>query len=188
MDLHGRAIALFHQKKLSSDEVLLVLDSPQVEKTLKHLDRYLKLMGTAVTPETLRAYLDFEKAYAPKAGEWVIPEKGAQLVLTHENLKATASEEDYTLFRLKNGIPLQGVDFGEEMLLNVAGEDYVSYTKGCYFGQEILARVHYRGRPPRQLAVKFCDALDSKNAQKMTSLCSDPESGKMMGFIFTDNL
>ena len=41
------------------------------------------------------------------------------------------------------------VDDDEELLLNIFPDGYVSYTKGCYLGQEIIARVHYRAKPSK---------------------------------------
>jgi len=65
------------------------------------------------------------------------------------------------------------------MLLNVS-EDYVSYQKGCFVGQEIIARVHHKSRPPKKLAVA-ADSVD------MTSRVKDPRTGKELGFAFAEN-
>ena len=84
-------------------------------------------------------------------------------------------------------MPVQGIDFDEELLLNVANEEFVSYTKGCYLGQEIIARVHHRSKPPKKLIVKPLEECQPAEAARMTSKCVDPETGKMVGFIFVDN-
>jgi folate-binding protein YgfZ len=51
--------------------------------------------------------------------------------------------------RIEAGVPKQGVDFGPKTLppeLGTAFEGrHVSYTKGCYVGQEVLMRLHSRG-------------------------------------------
>lgn len=48
--------------------------------------------------------------------------------------------------RVEAGIPRWGRDFGAENFPQETGfEEAVSYTKGCYLGQEIVARIHYRG-------------------------------------------
>jgi len=50
------------------------------------------------------------------------------------------------IVRVEEGIGRFGRDFGTENLPQEVGEEAaVSYTKGCYLGQEIVARVHYRG-------------------------------------------
>ena len=71
--------------------------------------------------------------------------------------------------------------------MNVANEEFVSYTKGCYLGQEIIARVHHRSKPPKKLVVKPLERDNPEEARRMTSKCVDPETGKMVGFIFVNN-
>jgi folate-binding protein YgfZ len=55
--------------------------------------------------------------------------------------------------RIEAGIPIFGVDFSEANFLPEAGldEKTVSYTKGCFLGQEVLARVKSQGAPTRGL-------------------------------------
>jgi folate-binding protein YgfZ len=54
--------------------------------------------------------------------------------------------------RLEQGIPWFGYDFGEKQIPNEAGllETHLSFTKGCYTGQEIVERVRSRGHINRQ--------------------------------------
>ena len=48
--------------------------------------------------------------------------------------------------RIENGIPKVGVDVTEENLPQEGKLDHaLSFTKGCYLGQEIIARLHYKG-------------------------------------------
>lgn len=55
--------------------------------------------------------------------------------------------------RIGRGAPTLGVDTGERTLVQEALLDAaVSYEKGCYLGQETVARLHYRGHPNRRLA------------------------------------
>lgn len=57
-----------------------------------------------------------------------------------------ASLEAWEILRTEAGIPRFGLDFGEENFPQETGaEEAVSYTKGCYLGQEVVARIHYRG-------------------------------------------
>src|SRR6266567_1744733 len=54
--------------------------------------------------------------------------------------------------RLTQGVPWFGYDFGEKQLPHEAGlqDSHISYTKGCYTGQEIVERVRSRGQVNRQ--------------------------------------
>ncbi len=55
--------------------------------------------------------------------------------------------------RIEEGRPRFGVDFGVENFPQETGleAEAVSYTKGCYLGQEVVARIHYRGGVQRHL-------------------------------------
>jgi folate-binding protein YgfZ len=54
--------------------------------------------------------------------------------------------------RLSQGIPWFSYDFGEKQIPHEAGlqDSHISYTKGCYTGQEIVERVRSRGQVNRQ--------------------------------------
>jgi len=54
--------------------------------------------------------------------------------------------------RLEQGVPWFGYDFGEKQIPHEAGlqDSHISYTKGCYTGQEIVERVRSRGQVNRQ--------------------------------------
>src|SRR5438270_1051002 len=74
-------------------------------------------------------------AWLEAAGALPVPESTAELV------------------RIEHGRPRYGVDLDETVIPQEAGlnERAVSFTKGCYVGQEPVARLHYRGKPNRHL-------------------------------------
>ena len=55
--------------------------------------------------------------------------------------------------RVETGRPRYGIDLDETVIPQEAGlnERAVSFTKGCYVGQETVARLHYKGKPNRHL-------------------------------------
>jgi folate-binding protein YgfZ len=55
--------------------------------------------------------------------------------------------------RIEAGRPLFGIDFDDTVLPAETGqlERAVSFTKGCYLGQEIVARMHARGQVARRI-------------------------------------
>jgi folate-binding protein YgfZ len=55
--------------------------------------------------------------------------------------------------RVEHGRPRYGLELDETVIPQEAGlnERAVSFTKGCYVGQETVARLHYRGKPNRYL-------------------------------------
>lgn len=56
--------------------------------------------------------------------------------------------------RIRAGAPRWGSDFGVDTLPQEAGLNAaVDYEKGCYLGQEVIARLHYRGKEQRRLCL-----------------------------------
>jgi folate-binding protein YgfZ len=63
------------------------------------------------------------------------------------------SPEAAEILRIEVGRPRFGAEMGTETMPAEAGivEQAVSFTKGCYIGQETVARLHYKGKPNRHL-------------------------------------
>jgi folate-binding protein YgfZ len=57
------------------------------------------------------------------------------------------------ILRIEAGTPRFGAEMSTETMPAEAGivEDAVDFSKGCYIGQEPVARLHYKGRPNRRL-------------------------------------
>jgi folate-binding protein YgfZ len=72
-------------------------------------------------------------------------------------------EDTAEVVRVERGRPRYGVDLDDGVIPQEAGlnERAVSFTKGCYVGQETVARLHYRGKPNRQLRGLRLSALAS---------------------------
>ncbi len=85
----------------------------------------------------------------------VVPSGGASARLL-ERLRARGLTEadagDLEARRIRRGEPRMGVDFGPDALPAEAGlEDTIDFTKGCFLGQESVAKVRNLGHPPRVL-------------------------------------
>jgi|SRR5215218_1097765 len=64
-----------------------------------------------------------------------------------------ATEADAEVRRVESGRPRYGVDLDDTVIPQEAGlnERAVSFEKGCYVGQETVARLYFRGKPNRSL-------------------------------------
>ena len=80
-------------------------------------------------------------------GADVVGERGMQLGVE------PVSDEAAECVRIEAGRPRLGYDMDAETMPQEAGinERAVSFTKGCYVGQETVARLHYKGKPNRHL-------------------------------------
>jgi folate-binding protein YgfZ len=99
--------------------------------------------------------------------------------------------------RLEAGVPWFGADFDERQIPHEAALEntHVSYTKGCYTGQEIVERVRSRGHVNRRrtgLAFSSADppapgtplTADGAEAGHVTSAAFSPRAGKAIGMAY----
>jgi folate-binding protein YgfZ len=76
----------------------------------------------------------------------------------------TVSEQAAEVLRVERGRPRYGLDIDERTIPQEAGlnERAVSFTKGCYVGQETVARLYYKGKPNRHLrGLRFTEPVAS---------------------------
>lgn len=187
LDVHGKIIATFDQIQIKEDEFLIVLERPFREAVLNHIEKFVRLSKVVVAEENYHVYFDLDGQYQAGQGEFIIPQKQGLMIVTPQALPAMVSLEEFTLFRLKNDIPLLGPDYSQTLLLNVSEDEFVSFTKGCFLGQEPVAKVHNRSQPSWKLVVKFEDECSEDQRKTMTSRVTDPGTGRVLGFVFVSN-
>jgi folate-binding protein YgfZ len=99
------------------------------------------------------------------------------------------------IVRIERGGPRYGIDLDDSVIPQEAGlnERAVSFTKGCYVGQETVARLFYRGKPNRHLRGLRSDEplapgtelrYGDKLAGRVTSVAVSPRFGPIaLGFV-----
>lgn len=104
-------------------------------------------------------------------------------------------EEAAEILRIERGRPRYGLDLDDSVIPQEAGlnERAVSFTKGCYVGQETVARLFYRGKPNRHLRGLRCASplepgselfYEDKPAGRVTSVAVSPRLGPIaLGFV-----
>lgn len=93
---------------------------------------------------------------------------GSKPTLGHRARLRPIGWHAYNIARIEAGTPIYNLDFGPENLPAETGalEQRVSFTKGCYLGQEIVARMHARGHPKQVLAAfKIETRPEAKDAE-----------------------
>ena len=110
------------------------------------------------------------------------------------------SDAMYETIRIENGVPLYGIDIDETTIVPELGLDgLISYNKGCYIGQEIIARIHFRGHVAKRLTGIISEpgaiatgllpgaeltTHDGKNAGRITSVTFSPKLDKQIALAF----
>src|SRR5207237_7328232 len=114
----------------------------------------------------------------PHGAGYFIPrdqEKEFRDFLEIENKCLTISDELFETLRIELGIPKYGVDMDETTIVPELGlDDLISYNKGCYIGQEVIARIHFRGHIAKELTGLF---LSESGADR------GPRAGSPLGVV-----
>jgi aminomethyltransferase len=112
-------------------------------------------------------------------------------------------ESTYEVLRIEAAVQRYGVDMDETNVVTETNlDDAVSYTKGCYIGQEIIARIKYRGHVAKKLmGLTFADkvkiasgdvikSLDDKDIGRITSATYSPQLKRTiaLGYVKYDYL
>jgi folate-binding protein YgfZ len=178
VELHKRTIQRGLLSLIGPEALALagVLDLPEQE----HAHRATSVAGVAVRAIRTDVGVDLlvEDAGATDALAASLRDAGAVPV----------SEAATECLRIERGRPRFGIDLDDSVIPQEAGLNAraVSFTKGCYVGQETVARLHYRGKPNRTLRGLALSApappreeltLGERTVGRLTSVALSPRFG-----------
>jgi folate-binding protein YgfZ len=154
---------------------IISLQGPQSEVYLQ------KLVGQAGLPERLAEHrmVNIDGAQVCVVRATSTGETGFDLIIPRSHLLNIAQqlteagkgfsgawigEDAHNILRVEAGIPRYGVDFTEDnLLLEVGLDQAVSFTKGCYLGQEVVERIRSRGHVNKKLVGLTFEGQESAN-------------------------
>jgi folate-binding protein YgfZ len=156
------------------DEDYLVLTEPELgEHVRAHLVRMRLRARCEIEPEQHESVLLFD------AGDdgFVTDFPGAREAVD-AGRAATLSDDELEARRVAAGVPRWGREIDDRVLPAEAGLDatHISFAKGCYPGQEPVARLHFRGHPNRSLRVLELDRVPDYDAELV-------HDGKVVGRV-----
>lgn len=136
-------------------------------------------LGDTVRTQLLRTRFAAKTEIEPEEHEsWLV--LGGEEVLDDRPAGDEVGEEELERWRIEAGIPRWGREIDDQILPAEAGLDdtHISFSKGCYPGQEPIARQRYRGKVNRKLRVLDVEGdatpgtelvLDGKRVGRITS-------------------
>ena len=141
-----------------------------------------------VAPFTVTGQPGYRIYCAPDAKAAIVAQ------LESQGVKA-ATEDDARLVRIENGKPLYGEDIRDTNLPQETQQmEAVSFTKGCYLGQEIVERIRAQGRVHRQLERIELEGAESPapgtkleiggHEAEITSAIYSPHFGKTIALAY----
>ena len=149
-------------------------------------------LGDVVRTQLTRARFAAKVEIEPEQHEsWLV--LGGDEVLDERPPGEEASEQEVERWRIESRIPHWGHELDDSILPAEAGleETHISFSKGCYPGQEPIARQHYRGKVNRRLRLLDVDGstapgdelvLDGKTVGRITSAAN----GVALGYVRTE--
>lgn len=162
-DAKGKVHSIFQLYKASDESLFALMPQESLASTLAHLQKYAIFSSVAFTPATgvLLGTLNGEPM-AQSTATFDFLNGIRVFFFNQENtptVDATENATEWQIALLKNGIPqlteaTQDQFLPQALNLQEIG-DCVSFTKGCYIGQEGVARAKYRGANKRAMFV-FC--------------------------------
>lgn len=160
---------------------LIIMEDVQVQNASAEYD-VLGLIGPQAGV-VLRAWAG--KALAAKVDlgyDLIVPKDGA--VLASEGLAAAGATkvdpEIWNILRTESGLPVYGVDIDETTTMPELGQRGISYDKGCYIGQEVVARIKYIGHVNRRFVGFVCEEGELPEVRSTVQV-----QGKDIGYITT---
>ncbi len=156
----ARVIAPLVVLRRTDDDFLLLTEPGLGEVVRGHLTRMRLRAQCEIELETHEAVLVLGGAEG-FATDW----PGAREALD-AGLAPTLTEEELELRRIESGVPRWEREIDGRILPAEAGLDatHVSFSKGCYPGQEPVARLHFRGHPNRALRVLELEVVPERDA------------------------
>ena len=150
----------------------LLLTEPGLGESVRALLARMRLRARCeVEPEEHESFVVF-------GGEGIATDFPGAVEVLDAGLTPSLDGHELELRRIEAGLPRWGREIDERILPAEAGLDvtHVSFTKGCYPGQEPVARLHYRGHPNRGLRVVELDELPGYDAELV-------HDGKVVGRV-----
>ena len=156
----ARVIAPLVVLRRADDDFLVLTETGLGEVVRPHLARMRLRARCEIEPEEHESVLVFGGGDG-FATDW----PGAREALD-TGLEPTLSDEELEVRRIESGVPRWEHEIDDRILPAEAGLDatHVSFSKGCYPGQEPVARLHFRGHPNRGLRVLGLDELPEQDS------------------------
>ena len=131
------------------DEDFLVLTEPELGEQVRALLVRMRLRAKCeIEPEEHTSALVF-------GGDGIRTDFPGAVEVLDAQLEPTLDADELERRRIEAGVPRWGRELDDRILPAEAGLEttHISFSKGCYPGQEPVARLHYRGHPNRGLRV-----------------------------------
>lgn len=158
---------------------LLIVQGPKAAEVLKNFALPQKPHSLAKTENPLGEIYVTNHTRTGTAGYDLFVPKDAVQTVAKELSGTFCGWTALESARIDAGIPRFGIDMDETNIVSEAlGEDAISYSKGCYIGQEVIARIRTYGQVAKALRrLQLPDNLPAPPAKNDKLFLNDKEAG-----------
>ena len=168
---------LFDAGPEGGDAILADTWAPRAPELLKRLSMYKLRKAVTVEPTDLKIFAAWD-GESPSPYDPRLPGLGRRWVA--ESAETNAGLDDYVAHRLSLGVP-DSADYPVDRLMwlesDAAELNGVSFTKGCYVGQENTARMHHRDKLRKRLLPVL---LDADPGEERSLRAGEREAGELI--------
>jgi tRNA-modifying protein YgfZ len=186
----GRVIAPLVVVRRAEDDYLLLTEEGLGETVRSTLLRARFAAKCEIEMEKHTSLIVFGEGDGIPNTEYGTP---AVEVLDSAPPSEVVAEDELERLRIEAATPRWGREIDDRVLPAEAGltETHVSFTKGCYPGQEPIARLHYRGKANRRLRVLDVEGSPEPETEvlhgdKVVGRVTSSVPGRALAFVRTD--
>ncbi|RUO25833.1 hypothetical protein CWE09_03635 [Aliidiomarina minuta] len=161
-DAQGKLWSVFRAAWMNGD-LLLIQPLSSIDASLQQLKKFAVFSKVDITDAS--QHLSFKLQLQPgktsstpsvktEKQRLILNLTNAQLEVSEQPQKADYGSEYWLAYEIEQGVPLIGPPLTTEFIPQMVNLDKlggINFKKGCYIGQETIARMHYRGKNNREL-------------------------------------
>lgn len=207
----GRALTSFQLIQISDDQLFMVMDQSLVQSSIDELSKYAAFFKVELNDASeayhcigLNKCIDLSEPYPDKlevtalTANLSLSSARRLLIFAQEQIESVwnclqpkyqpVGTELWVLQDIKSGIAniqLETSTLFVPQMFNLQAIDGISFKKGCYTGQEVVARMKYLGKLKRRMyrLSLSIQALSKQNLPAPGSICQLPDKEQSIGNI-----
>jgi folate-binding protein YgfZ len=181
----ARVIAPLTVVRRAPEDFLLLTEPGLGEAVRSTLSRAKFAAKVEIGPEEHSSVVVFGEANGIPSFEF--GEAGTEIL--DAELEPTLAGEELERMRIEAKVPAWGKEVDDSILPAEAGldETHISFTKGCYPGQEPIARLRHRGKVNRSLRVLEIDSAEPgeeiRHGEKVVGRVTSAVAGRALAYV-----
>jgi folate-binding protein YgfZ len=187
----ARVIAPLRVLRRAEDDFLLLTEPDLGERVRTELLRFRFAAKAAIEPEEHTSVVVFGRADGIPTTDYGEP----AVEVLDEPLQTTLDHDELERRRIAAGTPAWGREIDDRVLPAEAGldETHIDFRKGCYPGQEPIARQRYRGKVNRRLRILELEGdrvlapdAEIKDGERVVGRITSAVPGRALGYVRTE--